>query len=171
MTRSNSNLRLFAKLNPPLRKGTLAMNDDDPPPPRPRLPKPIVLGPEDKPAFPHAPEGYDKVQESIPHGKLQIVEYDSKTVGNRRKNAHIHSSRLLSPQKVSRSLSVARHRWRRGRVAQVWLPGSDFGQPLCREETQADDRRLFQTDEPNRTTGRKATSMRTSKRLKPLNST
>lgn len=46
---------------------------------------PIVLGPDDKPAFPHAPEGFDKAREDIAHGKLEPVEYDSKTVGNKRK--------------------------------------------------------------------------------------
>src|SRR6185312_13862037 len=30
--------------------------------------QPIVLGPDDKPAFPHAPEGFDKAREGIAHG-------------------------------------------------------------------------------------------------------
>lgn len=47
--------------------------------------QPMVLGPDDKPAFPHAPEGYDKLREDIPHGKIETVEYDSTTVGNKRK--------------------------------------------------------------------------------------
>jgi enterochelin esterase-like enzyme len=46
---------------------------------------PIELGPDDKPAFPPVPEGYDKAREGIPHGKLEMVEYDSKSVGNKRK--------------------------------------------------------------------------------------
>ena len=45
----------------------------------------MVLGPDDKPAFPHAPEGYDKLRKDIPHGKIETVEYDSTTVGNKRK--------------------------------------------------------------------------------------
>jgi enterochelin esterase-like enzyme len=45
----------------------------------------IVLGPDDKPAFPAAPEGFDKMREGIAHGKVETVEYDSKTVGNKRK--------------------------------------------------------------------------------------
>ena len=56
-----------------------------PPPARPRPPGPIVLGPDDKPAFPAAPEGYDKKREGIANGKFEIVEYDSMTVGNSRK--------------------------------------------------------------------------------------
>src|SRR5262249_47302577 len=45
----------------------------------------IVLGPDDKPAFPAAPEGFDKPREDIAHGKLEMVEYESTTVGNKRK--------------------------------------------------------------------------------------
>src|ERR1035437_7432464 len=47
--------------------------------------QPIVLGPDDKPAFPKAPEGFDKVRDGIAHGTIETVEYDSTTVGNKRK--------------------------------------------------------------------------------------
>src|SRR4051794_4166711 len=47
--------------------------------------RPIVLGAEDKPAFPAAPAGFDKAREGIPHGKLETLEYDSKSVGTKRK--------------------------------------------------------------------------------------
>ena len=46
---------------------------------------PIELQPDDKPAFPSPPEGFDKARESIAHGKVEMVEYDSRSVGNRRK--------------------------------------------------------------------------------------
>ena len=46
---------------------------------------PITLGPDDKPAFPNPPEGFDKAREGIEHGKVEMVEYDSKSVGNKRK--------------------------------------------------------------------------------------
>ena len=46
---------------------------------------PIVLGPDDKPAFPAPPAGFDSRREGIPHGKLEMVEYDSKTVGTKRR--------------------------------------------------------------------------------------
>jgi enterochelin esterase-like enzyme len=46
---------------------------------------PITLGPDDKPAFPNPPEGFDKAREGIEHGKLELVEYDSKSVGTKRK--------------------------------------------------------------------------------------
>ena len=53
---------------------------------QPRRPaQPIVLGADDKPAFPPAPEGFDKKREKIATGKIEMVEYDSKTVGNKRK--------------------------------------------------------------------------------------
>jgi enterochelin esterase-like enzyme len=45
---------------------------------------PIELKPDDKPAFPNAPEGFDKPREGIERGKLERVDYDSKTVGAKR---------------------------------------------------------------------------------------
>ena len=44
-----------------------------------------MLGPDDKPAFPDAPAGFNVRRAGIAHGQLQMVEYDSKTVGTRRK--------------------------------------------------------------------------------------
>jgi enterochelin esterase-like enzyme len=46
---------------------------------------PIVLGPDDKPAFPDPPAGFDAKRDDIAHGKLEMIEYDSKTVGCKRK--------------------------------------------------------------------------------------
>jgi enterochelin esterase-like enzyme len=45
---------------------------------------PIELGPDDKPAFPDPPAGFNSSRNSVPHGELTMVEYDSKTVGTRR---------------------------------------------------------------------------------------
>jgi enterochelin esterase-like enzyme len=45
---------------------------------------PIELKPDDKPAFPNPPEGYDKSRDGIDRGKLERVDYDSKTVGVKR---------------------------------------------------------------------------------------
>jgi enterochelin esterase-like enzyme len=50
-----------------------------------RAPRPIVLNPDDKPAFPDPPAGFNARRDGIPHGKLEMVEYDSKTVGTTRK--------------------------------------------------------------------------------------
>jgi enterochelin esterase-like enzyme len=46
---------------------------------------PIELGPDDKPAFADPPTGFNARRENVPHGELTMVEYDSKTVGTRRK--------------------------------------------------------------------------------------
>jgi enterochelin esterase-like enzyme len=56
--------------------------------PRPRrggFGGPIELGPDDKAAFPDAPVGFDQAREGIARGNLEMVEYDSKSVGTKRK--------------------------------------------------------------------------------------
>jgi len=53
--------------------------------PRGRGNRPIVLGPDDKPVAPAAPEGFNIPRDGIAHGKIETVEYDSKSVGNKRK--------------------------------------------------------------------------------------
>jgi enterochelin esterase-like enzyme len=45
----------------------------------------IVLSPDDKPAFVDPPAGFNAKRNNIPHGKLEMMPYDSKTVGNKRK--------------------------------------------------------------------------------------
>lgn len=55
-------------------------------PPQPRQAwGPIVLKEDDKAAFPAPPSGWDAPREGIPHGQMEVMEYDSKTVGTRRK--------------------------------------------------------------------------------------
>ena len=46
---------------------------------------PIVLGPDDKPLFAEPPAGFDVTRDGIPRGTLALVEYESKTVGTRRR--------------------------------------------------------------------------------------
>jgi enterochelin esterase-like enzyme len=46
---------------------------------------PIVLKDDDTPAFPAPPAGFDVNRGNIPHGKLEMVTYDSKTVGTKRR--------------------------------------------------------------------------------------
>ena len=46
---------------------------------------PIELGPDDKAAFPTPPEGFDQARDGLDRGKVETVEYDSKSVGNKRK--------------------------------------------------------------------------------------
>jgi enterochelin esterase-like enzyme len=46
---------------------------------------PIVLNPDDKPAFDDPPAGIDKKRDGIPHGRMETIEYESRTVGTTRK--------------------------------------------------------------------------------------
>lgn len=46
---------------------------------------PIVLGPDDKPAFDDPPADIASKRDGIPHGKLEMIDYESKTVGTKRK--------------------------------------------------------------------------------------
>jgi enterochelin esterase-like enzyme len=45
---------------------------------------PIELGPDDKPAFPDPPAGFNARRDNVAHGEVNVVEYDSKTLGTRR---------------------------------------------------------------------------------------
>jgi len=49
------------------------------------LGRPIVLNPDDVPAMPDPPSGIDARREGIPHGTLEMVTYESKSVGTSRK--------------------------------------------------------------------------------------
>ena len=46
---------------------------------------PIELGPDDVAAYSAPPEGFKRIRDSGPHGKIEMVEYESKTVGTTRK--------------------------------------------------------------------------------------
>jgi enterochelin esterase-like enzyme len=46
---------------------------------------PIELGPDDKQTYPDPPDSIVENRADIPHGKLEMVEYQSKTVGTTRK--------------------------------------------------------------------------------------
>ena len=46
---------------------------------------PIVLQDDDRPAFADAPAGFDQPREGVAQGRLERVEYDSKSVGTRRR--------------------------------------------------------------------------------------
>lgn len=45
---------------------------------------PGALNPDDVPAFPDPPAGFDVQREGIPHGRMERVKYDSKSVGTLR---------------------------------------------------------------------------------------
>ncbi len=46
---------------------------------------PIVLNADDVPAFPEPPSGFDREREGVPHGQLEMISYESKSVGTTRK--------------------------------------------------------------------------------------
>lgn len=58
---------------------------DAPTDPRKAFGRPIVLTPDDKQAFESPPAGFNARREDIPHGRLEMVEYESKTVGTKRR--------------------------------------------------------------------------------------
>lgn len=62
------------------------LHGEDPlPDPKKAFRTPIVLGPDDKAAYDAPPSGFNAKREGAPKGKLEMVEYDSKTVGTKRK--------------------------------------------------------------------------------------
>ena len=65
--------------------GARTTQADPPPNPRAALNRPVVLAPDDRPVFPEPPAGFDGRRADIPHGRLELIEYDSKTVGTRRR--------------------------------------------------------------------------------------
>lgn len=77
----------FAKEEILAKRGTASAEPAVSPEPRsgPRGWKPIVLGPDDKPAVKEPPAGFAVKRDNIPHGKVEMIEYDSKTVGVSRK--------------------------------------------------------------------------------------
>ncbi len=58
-------------------------------PERPRRPGgfggPIELGPDDVAFYDAPPEGFKTLRDNVPHGNLELIEYESKTVGTTRK--------------------------------------------------------------------------------------
>lgn len=65
---------------------SIAAEDNAPlPDPAKAFATPIVPGPDDKPAYEAPPAGYNARQPDIPHGTLEMVEYESKTVGTTRR--------------------------------------------------------------------------------------
>jgi enterochelin esterase-like enzyme len=59
---------------------------------------PIALHPDDQMAFPYPPVGFDVLRDSIAHGRLEMIEYDSKTVVTKRK-MQVYTPPGYSPDK------------------------------------------------------------------------
>lgn len=87
---------------------------------------PIELKPDDKAAFPNPPEGFDKERDGIAHGKLEMVEYDSKSVGNKRKALVYTPPGYSADQKypvlyLLHGIGGDENEWRRGGHPEVIL--------------------------------------------------
>ena len=94
--------------------------------PADRLNAKVVLGPDDKPAFPPAPAGFDQKRPDIPKGKVETVEYDSKSVGNKRKLSLYTPPGYTSETKLPvlyllHGIGGTEREWLRGGVADVIL--------------------------------------------------
>jgi enterochelin esterase-like enzyme len=88
---------------------------------------PIELSADDKPAFPAPPEGFDKPREDVAKGKLERVDYDSKSVGVKRW-MQVYTPPGYSAEKKYPQLYVLhgiggneREEWTRGGAANVIL--------------------------------------------------
>jgi enterochelin esterase-like enzyme len=87
---------------------------------------PVELKPDDKPAFPDPPDGFDKARDGIAHGKLEMVEYDSKSVGSKRK-ALVYTPADYSANKkfpviyLLHGIGGDENEWRRGGHPEIIL--------------------------------------------------
>jgi enterochelin esterase-like enzyme len=87
---------------------------------------PIELGPDDKAAFPNPPEGFDKAREGIDHGKVEMVQYESKSVGNKR-NALVYTPPDYSADQkypvlyLLHGIGGDENEWRRGGHPEIIL--------------------------------------------------
>jgi hypothetical protein len=74
----------------------------------PRRPprQPVVLNADDVPAFPERPAAIDKKRDDIPHGKLEMLSYESKAVGTTGRSKRISSISLNRPRRAADSSSV-----------------------------------------------------------------
>src|ERR1051325_2243202 len=87
---------------------------------------PIELKPDDKAAFPNPPDGFDKAREGIEHGKVETVDYESKSVGNKRK-AVVYTPPGYSADKkypvlyLLHGIGGDENEWRRGAHPEIIL--------------------------------------------------
>ncbi len=54
-------------------------------PGRPGAGRPVVLNPDDVPAYPDPPPGFNTRREGIPHGRMEMIQYESQSVGTTRR--------------------------------------------------------------------------------------
>ena len=98
---------------------------------------PIELGPDDKPAFDDPPADFNVVRDDVPHGKLEMIQYDSKTVGTRRKMNVYTPPGYSTDQKypvlyLLHGIGGDETEWQR-----LCQPGDHPGQPDRRRQSRA----------------------------------
>lgn len=87
---------------------------------------PITLGPDDKRAVPEEPAGFDQKRDGVPQGKVEMVEYDSKSVGTKRK-AQVYTPPGYSSDKkypvlyLLHGIGGDEHEWVRGGHPEIIL--------------------------------------------------
>ncbi len=69
-----------------------------------------TLGPDDKPAFPNPADGFYDKRDNVPHGVLTPVEYDSKSLGTRRRMRVYTPPGYSTNRKYPGALPAAWHR-------------------------------------------------------------
>jgi len=79
------NTLLSAALSALVTTTVVAQQAEPLPNPKAAFAHPIVLGPDDKLAFDAPPAGFNTPRKEVPHGRLEMVEYDSKSVGVKRR--------------------------------------------------------------------------------------
>jgi enterochelin esterase-like enzyme len=85
-----------------------------------------VLNEDDKPAFPEPPDGFDTLRDGIVRGRLEMVEYESKSVGTRRK-ANVYTPPGYSADKkypvlyLLHGIGGDEHEWERGGNPEIIL--------------------------------------------------
>ncbi len=96
--------------------------------PRPPRQGRIELGPDDKAAVEAAPKGFDQKRDGIERGKIETVEYESTTVGTRRKALVYTPPRFSTDADATYPVLYLLHgiggdenEWRRGGRAEVVL--------------------------------------------------
>jgi hypothetical protein len=125
----------FAKENIVVKRdGASAANAGQPGPRRRGFGGPIELGPDDKPAFPPVPEGYDKARDGNRPRQAGDGRVRFQIGRQQAQGAGLYAARLFGGQEVSRALSPARHRRRRGGVASRRAAQRHSRQPHRRQE-------------------------------------
>lgn len=88
--------------------------------------QPIVLGPGDTAVAPPAPDGFNRKRDGVPAGRIETAEYDSRTVGTRRRALvylppGLTSDRTYPVLYLLHGIGGDEHEWQRGANVQAIL--------------------------------------------------